>query len=164
MRQRFEQQLSIGQLPIEETEIKTKSKNALDELLAALKALYCDKEYNERVFSILEKHLQAGKKNTGRKGMNLWCVFVLAQVRLCLNTSYDTLHNLANYHRLLRQLMGVEKSFGYPPTEFEYQNIYDNVSQLSDELIAEINSVVLEFGHKEVFKKKRKYSIALKNR
>ena len=46
----------MGQLPIEETYIGVKSKNALDELFA-LKEIYCNKEYNERIFSILEKHI-----------------------------------------------------------------------------------------------------------
>jgi hypothetical protein len=78
----------MGQIPIEETYINPKKKYALDELLAALKAVYCNPGYNEKVFSILEKHINAGKKNTGRKGMGLWCIFVLAQVRLCLNISY----------------------------------------------------------------------------
>lgn len=162
MRKRFEQQLAIGQIPIEETFISSKSKNALDELLAALKAIYCNVEYNEKVFIILEKYIIADKKKTGRKGMDLWSIFVLSQIRLCLNISYDMLHNLANNHRTLRQLMGVEKSFGYEPVGFEYQNIYDNVSMLSDELITEINAVILEFGYGEVFKKKESTALRLK--
>lgn len=162
MRNRFEQQLSIGQFPIEQTIIRSKSKNALDELLSALKAIYCNKEYNEKIFNILEKHIVSTKKRTGRKGMDLWSIFVLSQVRLCLNISYDVLHNQANNHRTLRQIMGVEKTFGYEPIEYEYQNIYDNVSIFSDELIAEINEVVLEFGHGEVFKKKEGTALHLK--
>ena len=87
--------------------------------------------------------------------MNLWTIVVLAQVRMCLNTSYDMLHNLANNHLTLRQLMGEGYSFDYKPVEFEYQNIYDNVSMLSEDMIAEINVIILAFGHGEVFKKKR---------
>jgi len=156
MRNRFTHQLSIGQKPIEEAYISPKSKNSLDELLAALKGIYTNKEYNERIFSLLEEHLCAKNKRMGRKGMNLWCIFVLAQVRLCENTSYNTLHNLANNHRTMRHIMGIEYEFGYDRIEFEYQNIYDNVTQLSDELIAEINAIVVEFGHGKVFKKKEK--------
>ena len=141
MRNRFAQQLSIGQKPIEETWINPKSKNAIDELLAALKEIYCNEEYNKKVFSILDKHIRSGKKNTGRKGMDLWIVFVLAQLRLCLNISYEMVHNLANNHHALRYLMGVERDFGYDRIEFEYQNIYDNVSTLSDEMIIELNAV-----------------------
>ena len=162
MRNRFEQQLSMGQLPIEETYIHVKSKNALDELLAALKEIYCNKYYNEKIFNILEKHINAAKNKTGRKGMDLWSIFILAQVRLCLNVSYDMLHNLADNHRSMRQLMGIERDFGYERIQYEYQNIYDNVTMLSDELITEINAVILEFGHSEVFKKKEDTALRLK--
>ena len=163
MRNRFTQQLSIGQKPIEETWINPKSKNAIDELLAALKEIYCTPEYNEKIFSILDNHIMSGKKNTGRKGLDLWIVFVLAQLRLCLNISYEMVHNLANNHHALRNLMGVERDFGYDRVEFEYQNIYDNVSALSDQMIIELNAVILEFGHKEVFKKKEKIALRLKS-
>lgn len=163
MRNRFEQQLAIGQFPIELTRINPKSKNALDELLAALKEIYCNKEYNDKIFCLLERYITEGKKKTGRKGMDLWVIFVLAQVRLCLNISYDTLHNLANNHLTLRRLMGQEYDIGYEPIQFEYQNIYDNVSMLSDELITEINEIILEFGYSEVFKKKENTALRLKS-
>ena len=151
MRNRFTQQLTIGQKPIEETRINPKSKNAIDELLAALKEIYCNEEYNRKVFNILESHISSTKKKTGRKGMDLWVVFVLAQLRLCLNLSYEMVHNLANNHRTLRHLMGVELEFGHEPKVFEYQNVYDNVSGLSDAMITQLNSVILEFGHSKVF-------------
>lgn len=163
MRKRFEQQFTLGQLHIEDAYIDPRSKNALDELLAALKAIYCDKEYNEKIFSLLEKYINAGKQKTGRKGMDLWCIFVLSQVRLCLNISYDYLHDQANNHHKMRHLMGIEKGFGYDRIEFEYQNIYDNVSMLSDELVTEINKVILDFGHGEVFKKKGTTALVLKS-
>jgi len=163
MRKRFEQQLGLGQLPIEATYINPKSKNALDELLAALRAIYSNKEYNEEIFRIIENYVNLGKKNTGRTGMDLWSIFVLSQVRLCLNLSYDVLHDLANNHHNMRCLMGVEKGFGYERIEFEYQNIYDNVTLLSDELVAELNQVILNFGHGEVFKKKEYTALRLKS-
>ena len=43
MRNRFEPQLSLGQQPIEQTSISLKCKDALEELLAALKYIYCKK-------------------------------------------------------------------------------------------------------------------------
>ena len=94
--------------------------------------------------------------------MDLWCIFVLAQVRLCQNASYNELHNLANNHRTMRLIMGIERSFGYNREEFSYQNIYDNITMLSDEVITEINAIVVDFGHKEVFKKKGNTALRLK--
>ncbi len=162
MRKRFTQQLSLGQIPIEDAQIDPRSKDALNELLAALHAIYCNKEYNGQVFSLLEEHISGTKKKTGRNGMDLWSIFVLSQVRLCMNISYDVLHDQANNHRTMRELMGVEHEFGHDRIKFGYQNIYDNVSNLSDELIKEINSVIVGFGHKEVFKKKEGKALRLK--
>jgi len=98
----------------------------------------------------------------GRPGMNLWVIFVLAQVRMVLNCSYDFLHHQANNDRLLRVLLGVERDFGFERLEYEYQNIYDNVSGLDDRMLKEINEVIVEFGHSEVFKKKEGTALRLK--
>ena len=125
MRQRFEQQLTLGQIPIADVEITIKCRDAVVELLAALKQIFITPEFNGKIFSVLESVLLSGKKRTGRTGMDLWHIFVLAQVRLCLNISYNRLHHLANNDKLLRSIMGVEKEFGYDQIEFEYQNIYD---------------------------------------
>jgi len=57
MRQRFELQLKVGQTSINEIYINPKSKNALDQLVAALKEIYCNAYYNEKIFSIIEKYL-----------------------------------------------------------------------------------------------------------
>lgn len=162
MRNRFEQQYSIGQRLIIDTPINAKHKDKLEELISALKAIYCSQEYNQRIFCVLEHHLTEGKKKTGRKGMDLWCIFVLSQVRLCLSTNYEWIHNLANNHLAIRWLMGVETEYGFKRVEFSYQNIYDNVTLLNDEMVKEINSMVLEFGHSEVFKKKETAALRLK--
>lgn len=162
MRQRFEQQMALGTIPIGETKITTRKRSGkLPELCAALKEIFITPEWNTRLFAILEAKVMAGKKRTGRPGMDLWQVFVLAQVRLLLNTSYEELNDLANNHALIRQIMGVEKGFGHERYEFGYQNIIDNVSLLDDETVRELNQVIVEFGH-EVFKKKEEAALRLK--
>ena len=154
MRKRFEQQMTLGRLPISETRIPLKKRSgALPKLSAALKEIFITQEWNGRVFEILEAKITKGKQQTGRPGMDLWQIFVLSQVRLCQNISYDELHHIANHDSLIRQLMGVEKDFGYERYEFEYQTMVDNVSLLDDETVRELNQVIIEFGH-SVFKKK----------
>ena len=127
-----------------------------------MKEIYCNKEYNDKIFKIIEGHLPDVDRGTGRPGMNLWTVFVLGQVRKCLGTSYDMLHNLSNNHLLLHQLLGINDTFGEVSFTFEYQNIYDNVSKLSETMLAAINDVIVEFGHREVFKKKETTALHLK--
>jgi len=162
MRQRFDLQMKLGQTPISEIFINPKSKNALDQLIAALKEIYCNREYNEKIFSIIEDYLPDVDRKNGRPGMNLWTIFVFSQVRLCLGESYSMLHNLSNNHRLLRQLIGIENEFGVEPFTFEYQNIYDNVSKLDAGMLSALNDVIVEFGHREVFKKKETTALRLK--
>ena len=164
MRKRFEQQLSFWQISIPEVQVNLKNRSAFTKLILALQHLFVTPEYNENVFSILEDKILKGKKKTGRPGMDLWIIFVLAQTRLCMNLDYDSLHHMANYDKLLRQIMGIEfdNYYAIEPIEFEYQNILDNVSLLDDETVRDLNQIVVEMGH-DVFKK-REGTIALKNR
>jgi len=162
MRKRFEQQLAIGRLPIEETEIPlAKRSGALPGLCAALKAIFTTPKWNKLVFEVLDQAILSGKKKTGRPGMDLWQIFVLSQVRLCQNISYDELHDLANHHTLIRQIMGVESDFGYEKHLFGYQNIIDNVGLLDDDTVRELNEIIVRFGHGE-FKKKEEEALRLK--
>ena len=161
MRKRFEQQLVLGQKLIEETPVKLKSRDALSKLILSLKLIYSTPEYNEKIFSILEDRITKNKAKTGRRGMGLWQIFVLAQVRLCLNISYDWLHNLASFHTGIRQVMGIEFECGFMKVELEYQNIVDNVNLLDDATVRSLNDVIVEMGH-GVFKKKEQAALRLK--
>ncbi|MCW3789388.1 ISNCY family transposase [Plebeiibacterium sediminum] len=162
MRKRFEQQITLGRLLIQDTKIPTaKRSGALPGLCAALKEIFVTPKWNTQVFEILGKKIFSENNNMGRPGMNLWQIFVLSQVRLCQNISYDDLHHIANYDSLIRQLMGIENGFGHERTEISYQNIIDNVGLLTDETVKELNEIIVEFGH-EVFKKKEEEALCLK--
>ena len=87
MRKRFEAQLTLGSTPIEKIQIPTKSRDEFPPFLRAMQYIYTTKEVNEQVFSLLES-VYCTKKPTGRPGMDLWTIFVLAGARLCLNTDY----------------------------------------------------------------------------
>lgn len=154
MRKRFEPQLIIGQKPIEEVQVNLKCRDALPKLIRALKELFLTQEYSEMIFSILEEKITHGRKNTGRPGMNLWILFVLAETRYCLDISYDRLQDLANNHTTLRHLMGIQTEIGFERIEITYQNILDNVSLLDDQTVEKINEIIVQMGHR-VFKKKR---------
>jgi hypothetical protein len=155
--------MKIGQTPISAISVDPKSKNSLDQIMIALKEIYCNPEYNERIFNIIEKHLPQVDHNNGRPGMDLWTIFVLGQVRHSKGYCYDELHNLANNHRLLRQLIGIVDDFVLEPYKFDYQNIYDNVKLFTESMFLEINEVIVDFGHKVVFKKKENEAMRLKS-
>lgn len=139
MRKRFKQQLKVGQMPISQIEVNTKYRGAFPKLVLSLKKLYLTPKYNERIFSILEDKIVKGKKKTGRSGMDLGVLFVMAQTRLCLNTGYDELHRMANNDKMFREIMGIESEDGFERIDFEYQNILDNVTLLDDETVRKLN-------------------------
>ena len=161
MRKRFEQQLEIGMLLVQDTVIPLKCRDSLIDLLAALKEIFIREEYNERIFNILEKTILTNKKATGRRGMDLWQIFVLSQIRLCINASYDRIHYISNHDKLARQIMGIEKDSQFEQIQYEYQNIYDNVTLLDDQTVRQLNEVIVSFGHK-IFKKKELEPLQLK--
>lgn len=162
MRQRFEQQMRISTVAISDVKFPLKSRDELPPVLKALQHIFITPQLNEKVFTLLEEKICKGKKKTGRKGMDLWHLLVLAVIRHTLDTNWDRLHDTANYHELVRSIMGVHGSTFYDEKiEFNYQNILDNVSLLDEKLLEKINDVVVESGH-QLVKKKEEEVISLK--
>ena len=151
MRKRFEAQLTLGCTPIEQIQLPTKSRDEFPPFLRAMQYIYTNKEVSEHVFSLLES-VVCTRQPTGRPGMDLWSIFVLAGARLCLNTDYDRLHYLANADSLLRQMLGVHDGI-VRGREFDRQTIIDNVSLLDDNTLRELNRVIVGVGHQLVKKK-----------
>lgn len=165
MRQRFEQQTSLGILPIDEIKFSARNLKSRDELmpvLLALQHLYVTPELNEAVFTLLEKKVCGAKKKTGRKGMDLWHILVLAVVRHTLGTNWDRLEHIANNDLLTRKLLGVYvEKFGIEEQEFCYQTIVDNVSLIDEALLIQVNELVVKHGH-DLLKKKEDEALLLK--
>ena len=153
MRKRFEAQMTLGSTPIDKIEICIKCRDEFPKFLRAMQYIYTDKEVSEQIFSLLEG-LICTKKPTGRRGMDLWTIFVLAEARLCLDTNYDRLHYLAQNDNLLRQMLGVHDGV-VRGRDFELQTIKDNVQLLDDETLRKINQIIVSAGHKLVQKKKQ---------
>lgn len=163
MRQRFKQQTTLGITPINEVKFPLPSRDELPPVLLALQHIFITPELNEKIFLLLEKKVSAGKKQTSRRGMDLWHILVLAVVRQSLDTNWDRLEHIANYDVLLRKILGVHvEKFGIEEMDFAYQTIIDNVSLIDEVLLQEINLLVVEHGHNLLKKKKKKKSFALK--
>jgi hypothetical protein len=159
MRQRFEQQTTLGITPVSEAKFPLRSRDELPPVLKALQYIFITPQINEKVFVLLEKKVCKGKKETGRKGMDLWHILVLAVVRHTLDTNWDRLEHIANNDKLLRQILGVHvERFETEGIEFCYQTIVDNVSLIDEELLKNINALVTEHGQNLLKKKKTKLS------
>jgi len=149
MRKRFEQQITLGDIAISDVEFPLKSRDELPPVLRALQYIFVTPEINEKVFTLLEAKIHPKHNETGRPGMDLWHILVLAVVRHATNTNWDTLHGWANYHELIRSIMGVHNQGLNKDRriEFNYQSILDNVSLLDEDLLKQLNVLVATTGY-----------------
>ena len=154
MRQRFEQQNTLGITAIPDVKFPLRSRDELPPVLKSLHYIFTTPELNEKVFSLLEEVVCKDKKQTGRKGMDLWHILVLAVVRHTLSTNWDRMEDMAANHRLIRQVMGIHvEGFGIEEIIYPYQTIVDNVSLIDEVVLQKINLLVVEHGHNLLKKK-----------
>ena len=153
MRKRFEVQLALGKTPIERVALPIRSRDELPPVLAGLQWIFQTPELNDQVFDLLEKKVVAGKKATGRPGLDLWHILVLGVVRLALDCDYDRLEYLANYDGLLRQILGLNPVLTDTEKPFHYKTLSENICHVDEELLRQINTLVVQAG-RAAFKKR----------
>lgn len=143
-------QCELGGSFIRDIVINPKSRDDIPALLLGLQHLYLDVEKRKKIFQLLDAQVNPKARNdTGRPGMDLWRILVLAVLKQGLQCDYDRITHIANYDGLVRQMMG----HGMLEHTYEYQTVVDNIRLLTPELLAEIGRLVTESGH-EVARKK----------
>jgi len=152
LRQKIEVQYELGATPIEKLKIPTRTRDEMPPVLRALQYIYTTPELNEKVFTLLDAKIRRGKKQTGRPGMTLWEVLVLATIRLTRDADYDHLHYMASTDSLVRGLLGVCR-FGETNKEYSLQSIKDNMGLIDEATLEQVNDIVVKAGHQLVKKK-----------
>lgn len=154
MRHHFQTQPDLQITPIEKIRLPLKSRDELPPLLAGLQWVWMHPTLKAEIFALLETKILAGKKATGRIGMDLWQILVLGVVRLGLDADWDRMEDLANHHTLIRQMLGLPAAaWDDEAKRFGHQTLRDNVALLDDELLQQINARIAAAG-REVFAKK----------
>lgn len=151
MRQVIPAQSLLGQSEISQIKISNRSRDDIPNILRGLQYIYVDDKLQEQLFSLLIKLLNDKQRRLGRKGMDLWRIFVLATLRVNLNWDYDRLQHMVNEHRTIRQMLGhsiVDEDYHYP-----LQTLKDNVQLLTPEILDEINQAIVMSGHTLVKKR-----------
>jgi transposase, IS5 family len=153
MRKIINMQMKIGEKSIADIKFDLRSRDEIPKLLRGLQAIYCEKKLRQQVFEVLAGIIPAHVDiNNGRNGMDLWKIFVLGTLRLICNWNYDKLHDIANNHKKLRQMLG----HGMIDDDYQYalQTLKDNISLFTPEVLDNINQLVVEYGHQMIGKKK----------
>ena len=84
-------------------------------------------------------------KKTGRKGMDIWNIFVLAAVRLGVNIDFWRLRDYANSHRYVRAFLGF--SFMTFDEQYDLQTIKNNTRLITNEIMDKINNVIVNVNN-----------------
>ena len=153
MRHRFNTAPDLNLTPIDRIVLPFQSRDELPPILAGLQWIWMHSTLKDEILQLLESKLLAGKKDTGRTGMDLWQILVLGVVRLGLDADYDRLEHIANYDLLLRQILGVAQTpWGDQAKVFNHQTLRDNIALLDEPLLQQINARVAAAG-RGVFQK-----------
>jgi hypothetical protein len=146
MRQIIDPQMKFGEVDISQIDFDIRSRDELPKLLIGLQHIYTTPEIRNKVFAILDRLIPDDvDKTNGRPGMTMWEILVLGAVRLICNWDYDKLHEIANHHDQLRQMLGIS-NFNQTQ-QFKLQTLRDNISLFTPEILDEINNCVVESGH-----------------
>jgi transposase, IS5 family len=153
MRNIIDPQMKIGETAIPSIQFNLKCRDEIPKLLRGLQAIYCNKEARDQVFDALTQLIPPEiDMNNGRKGMGLWKILVLGTLRLSCNWDYDKLHEIANNHITLRQMLG----HGLMDSNYQYklQTLKDNISLFTPEILDKINQIAVKYGQEIAGKKK----------
>ena len=93
-------QIRLGELAIAEIRIDARSRDDIPAVLRGLQEIYTHDEKREQLFALLEESLTSKTRHTtGRPGMQLWRIFVLATLKQGLNCDFDRLQQYAESSR-----------------------------------------------------------------
>ena len=141
-----EKQLQLGITPIEKIKFDTHSRDDIPQILIGLQHIYMTPTLRDPIFKLLENLVSDNVSNEkGRKGMDLWNIFVLATLRVNLNWDYDRLQEMANEHQTIRKMLG-HGAFDDNKT-YKLQTLKDNLKLITEQTLLEINQIVVTGGH-----------------
>jgi len=163
MRTIINQQKQLGEVEITSIQFDPKSRDDIPQILRGLQHIYTSHPLREKVFEILAEVIpnrvgdeyQKASCNLGRPGLEQWKILVLGVLRLGLNADYDRIHELANQHKTLRQMLGHSN---FDPHLYHLQTLKDNLRLFTPEILDRINVEVVSKGHQLL--KKNEESLA----
>ena len=126
--------------------LNTNCRDEIVPILRALQHLYGSAALRDAVLADVAAHVnRSTSAKLGRDGMTFWRILVLAAVRLGCDLDYDKLQDLAENHRRLRQIMGLD---GWDDKRSsDYRRIWENVTRVRPETIEKINNRIVAAGH-----------------
>ena len=151
MRKAFDRQRRLDCPSVTKVPLNLHCRNETVPILRALQHIYSRAEVRDPILHAIACDVN-GKSSAcrGRPGLSYWEILVLAAARLGCNYNYDQLQDLAENHRVLRQVMGIGdwETEEQDKKKFDWRRIESNLNLLRPETIARINRVIIQEGHR----------------
>src|SRR5919107_4292614 len=149
MRRPFDPQLRLDRPGVPDVRLNTECRDEIIPILRALQHIYGRPELRDELLDAVAQDVNGvTRADQGRPGMDYWPILVLGAVRLGCNLNYDRLQNLAEEHRSLRRIMGID-GWGDDQT-FDWRCLRDNIGLLSPDTIERLNHLIVAEGHRLV--------------
>ncbi len=145
MRKIIDLQMEFWEKDIANLKFDLQSRDEIPKLLMGLQHIYRRPSIREKVFKVIKQIVPKKSHESGRPGMDLWKILVLGTLRLNCNWDYDKVHEMANNHHKLRQMLGHRETD--LESNYALQTIRDNIALLTPPILDEINQVVVKAGH-----------------
>ena len=145
----------LGEINISEIILDKKNQDDVPRILTGLQTLHNDKTTREVVMQILTKEvLPKIDKKVGRKGMDIWSIFVLSTLRLGANIDFCRLTDYASSHREVRAFLGFSPMMW--DEKYSLQTIKNNIPLITSATMDAINNAIVKLGHKQFTESQRK--------
>ncbi len=144
-------QMEFWKKDIGDIEFDLRSRDEITKLLIGLQHIWQTKAIRDEIFEVIKHIVPRKNREIGRPGMDLWKILVLATLRLNCNWDFDKVHEMANNHHRVRQMLGhSETDFD---SQYPLQTIKDNLALIGPDLLDQINQIVVRSGHSIVMGK-----------
>jgi hypothetical protein len=149
MRKAMDRQQRLGCQAVVDVQLNINCRDEIIPILAALQYVYFQPKLRDEILRAVAADVNRGSsRKCGRKGMDYWPILVLAAVRMGCNFNYDKLQDLAEQHRAMRQIMGID---GWDDDGgFDWRRIRDNVTLIRPQTLERINRLIVAEGHRLV--------------
>jgi hypothetical protein len=144
-------EIELGYCSITDIKFDPRSRDSVTRVLAGLQCAYQDTDFRKEIINEIKSMVCRDDKFTekGRKGLDFWSIFVLGMLRLVCNWSYDMLENMANNHRDIRRLIGLNDWLD-ADKKFSRTALHDNLTLLDADGLSRISQKIVQFSHKEL--------------
>ena len=145
MRKSYERQYRFGATPIAELQLNLQCRDEIIPVLVAMRYVYLDHNLRTRLTKLIAADVSdQSRRDTGRPGLDDWQVLVLGAVRMNCDLDYDKLQDLAENHKSLRTILGVE---GWDQdVSFDFRRLRNAVCNVKPETLVNINEIIVQHG------------------